>query len=89
MYTEVRLPYDSDALYLVQRMRDEAHRFTISYHRLLRSKRHSRSLLDEIPGIGPKTKQRLLRTFGSLKGIREASDEDVRKGCGKQAGDTA
>ena len=73
----IRLPYDSDALYLVQRMRDEAHRFTISYHRLLRSKKHSRSLLDEVPGIGPKLKKKLLAKFGSLKNIRATSDEEL------------
>lgn len=75
----LRLPYDSPALHLIQRMRDEAHRFTITYHRLLRSKQQKRSILDEVPGIGPKTKKRLLATFGSLKGIRQASDEELGK----------
>jgi excinuclease ABC subunit C len=79
----LRLPYDSEAMYLIQRMRDEAHRFTITYHRLLRSKQQQRSLLDEVPGIGPKTKQRLLRTFGSLKNIRAASDEALAEVLGK------
>lgn len=73
----IKLPYDSDALYLVQRMRDEAHRFVLTYHRLLRSKQSKRSLLDEIPGIGPKLKKKLLNRFGSLKGIRAASDEEL------------
>jgi len=73
----IRLPFDSDALYLVQRMRDEAHRFTITYHRLLRSKRASQSLLDEIPGIGPTLKKRLLARFGSLKNIRAATDDEL------------
>lgn len=73
----IRLPYDSPALQLMQRMRDEAHRFTITYHRLLRSKQQQKSLLDEIPGIGPKTKKKLLARFGSLKGIRAASDEEL------------
>lgn len=68
----MRLPYDSDARYLIQRMRDEAHRFTITYHKLLRSQRATRSVLDDIPGIGPKTKRQLLNRFGSLKGIRAA-----------------
>ncbi|MDP3997707.1 MAG: excinuclease ABC subunit UvrC [Candidatus Andersenbacteria bacterium] len=77
------LPYDSDALYLIQRMRDEAHRFTISYHRLLRSKKSSRSLLDEIPELGPKTKQKLLRRFGSLKAIRAADTKELAKVIGK------
>ncbi len=58
-------------------MRDEAHRFTITYHRLLRSKQQQRSILDEVPGIGPKLKKRLLAHFGSLKGIRTASDAEL------------
>lgn len=81
----VTLPYDSDALYLLQRMRDEAHRFTITYHRLLRSTASAKSILDDIPGIGPKTKKLLLRHFGSVKGIREASLEDLEQVVGKKA----
>lgn len=81
----VRLAYDCDALYLVQRMRDEAHRFTLTYHRLLRSQHQKRSLLDEIPGIGPKTKARLLRHFGSLKAIRAASGDERKKIIGTKA----
>lgn len=80
----VRLPYDSPALYLMQRMRDEAHRFTITYHKSLRGKEQIKSILDEIPGIGPKTKKLLLRTFGSVKGIKAASDEDLEQVIGKQ-----
>jgi excinuclease ABC subunit C len=79
----LRLPYDSEALYLIQRMRDEAHRFTITYHRLLRSKEQRRSLLDEVPGIGPKTKKKLLATFGSLKNIRAAQDAELAKILGE------
>lgn len=82
--TSLRLPYDSDALYLLQRMRDEAHRFTITYHRLLRSKRASRSLLDEVPGIGPKLKKKLLAHFGSVKAIRAASTEQLAAIIGEQ-----
>jgi excinuclease ABC subunit C len=80
---EIRLPYDSPTLFLIQRMRDEAHRFTISYHQLLRSKHQQRSLLDEIPGVGPTTKKKLLRYFGSLKAIRSASTKDLIKVIGK------
>lgn len=80
----IRLPFDSDALYLIQRMRDEAHRFTITYHRLLRSKRQKRSLLDEVPGIGPKTKKLLINRFGSLKGIRQASDDELVAAIGQK-----
>ena len=79
---EIQLAYDDDALYLVQRMRDEAHRFTITYHRSLRSKKSSRSILDEIPGLGPKTKKQLLSTFGSLKAIKAAPPERLAQTIG-------
>lgn len=71
------LPRNSPALYLVQRIRDEAHRFAITYHRQLRNKRAYRSILDEIPGIGPKRKKALLKAFGSLQKIREATLEEL------------
>ena len=71
------LPRNSQALYLVQRIRDEAHRFAITYHRNLRSKGSLRSPLDLVTGIGPKRKRMLLRRFGSLQGIREASVGDI------------
>jgi excinuclease ABC subunit C len=67
----------SQALYLVQRIRDEAHRFAITYHRGVRSKAGIQSALDTIPGIGPKRKRALLRKFGSVKGIREAGVEEI------------
>jgi excinuclease ABC subunit C len=67
----------SQALYLVQRMRDEAHRFAINYHRGVRSKTGMKSMLDEIPGVGPRRKTALLRKFGSLKAIREASIDEI------------
>ena len=73
----IMLPRDSEALYLVQRIRDEAHRFAITYHRKLRGKQATRSILDAIAGIGPKRKRALLRKFGSVRGIREASLDDV------------
>lgn len=73
------LPFDSSALYLLQNMRDEAHRFAISYHKLLRSKQHQKSILDEIPTLGPKTKKKLLNRFGSLKGIRSASNQQLEQ----------
>ena len=73
----VVLSGSSPALFLVQRLRDEAHRFAIAYHRDLRSKRTVRSALDELPGVGPARKRALLRAFGSVKRIREASVEEV------------
>ena len=68
----IRIPRDAEALYLLQQVRDEAHRFAITYHRQLRSKSMVDSVLDEVPGIGPKRKRELIRHFGSLKKIREA-----------------
>jgi excinuclease ABC subunit C len=71
------LPRDSQALFLVQRVRDEAHRFAVSFHRERRGKTTFRSRLDEIPGVGPKRKQALLRHFGSLRGIQQAATEEL------------
>ncbi len=71
------LPRDSVALYMLQRLRDEAHRFAITYHRGRREKAGLRSRLDEIPGIGPRRKAILLKKFGSVPGIREASEEEI------------
>ncbi len=71
------LPRSSQGLYMVQRIRDEAHRFGITYHRKLRSDRTFKSVLDEIPGIGPKRKQALLKHFGSVKAISAASIDDL------------
>ncbi|MFQ5812226.1 MAG: excinuclease ABC subunit UvrC [Anaerolineae bacterium] len=71
------LPRDSQGLYLLQRIRDEAHRFAISYHRKLRAKKSLASILEEIPGIGPKRRQALLKHFGSIEAIRAASVEEL------------
>jgi excinuclease ABC subunit C len=71
------LPRGSQGLYLMQRIRDEAHRFAITYHRQVRSGRAFQSLLDEIPGIGPKRKKVLLRHYGSVRAISQASLEDL------------
>jgi len=71
------LPRDSDALHLLQRIRDEAHRFAVSYHRKERSRRSMGSALDNVPGVGPKRKRALLRKFGSVKAIREAGIDDI------------
>lgn len=73
----VHLPEGSPALFLVQRVRDEAHRFAITRHRARRQKAGVRSRLDEIGGLGPKRKRALLRRFGSLEGIRAASGEEL------------
>jgi excinuclease ABC subunit C len=60
-------------LQLVERVRDEAHRFAITFHRQSRARRDFRSVLDEVEGIGPRKKKLLLQRFGSVKGVREAS----------------
>ena len=73
----VVLPRRSQALYLVQRIRDEAHRFAITYHRDVRGKRALRSELDDIAGIGPGRKKALLKRFGSVRRIRDASVDEV------------
>jgi excinuclease ABC subunit C len=71
------LPKNSSALHLVQRIRDEAHRFAITYHRKLRSRGSLKSSINLVTGIGPKRKKMLLRRFGSLKGIKDAAVEDI------------
>ena len=73
----IRIPRDAEALYLLQTVRDEAHRFAITYHRNLRSKRMVDSVLDNVEGIGPTRKKLLLRRFGSLRRIREASTAEL------------
>jgi excinuclease ABC subunit C len=83
----VRIPRDAEALYLLQQVRDEAHRFAITYHRQLRSKSMVDSILDEVPGIGPQRKKDLLRRFGSLKKIREAGAEALAEVVPKNVAD--
>ncbi len=71
------LPANSKALYLLQRLRDEAHRFAITYHRKLRAKSQTKSVLDELPGVGPARKRALLRVFGSARQIRSATIAEI------------
>lgn len=78
----LRLAYEDPALQLLQRLRDEAHRFAITYHRSLRKKRQTKSLLDEAPGIGPTRKKNLLKAFGSLKAIKAAAIEELASVAG-------
>jgi excinuclease ABC subunit C len=73
----ILLPTTSEALYLVQRLRDEAHRFAITYHRDLRRKASVRSRFDDLPGVGPRRRGALLRVFGSMKRVREAPVEQI------------
>lgn len=73
------LASDSPALRLIQRIRDEAHRFAITGHRQSRDRARRESLLEEIPGLGPKRRRELLKAFGGLQGVRQASVEDLSK----------
>ena len=73
----VRIRRGSDALYLLQRVRDEAHRFAITFHRERRGKRMTRSVLDGIPGLGPARKARLVKEFGGVNAVRAASLEEL------------
>ena len=66
-----------ESLYLLQRVRDEAHRFAITYHRKLRDRSMVDSILDDVPGIGAGRKRALIRTFGSVKRMREADIDDL------------
>jgi excinuclease ABC subunit C len=70
---------NDETLKILQRLRDEAHRFGITYHRKLRSKRIISSVLDKVEGIGEKRKKELLKTFGSVEGIKKATFEELRK----------
>ena len=80
----VILKRSSEGMYLLQRVRDESHRFAINYHRQTRRKGALRSALDEIPGIGPTFQKRLLNHFGSVRRMRQASLEELEsvKGVG-------
>src|SRR4051812_35001219 len=73
----LRIPRSSEALFVLQHLRDEAHRFAITYHRAKRGKRALASPLDEVPGVGPARKKALLRRFGSLTRLRAATEEEV------------
>jgi len=73
----VRIARDSEALFLLQQVRDEAHRFAIAYHRKLREKTAIRSVLDDVPGLGPTRRGRLLREHGSVKKLRALSEEEL------------
>ncbi len=83
----LRLDPDSHILKLLQRIRDEAHRFAITYHSLLRSKRQTASTLEEIHGIGPATRKKLIKEFGSLRGVKQASLGQLTQTLGKTKGE--
>jgi len=73
----ILLPQSSHVLQLLQRVRDEAHRFAVTYHSLLRGKRATKSILDDAPGIGPATYKKLIKAFGSGRGVRQATLDEL------------
>ncbi len=78
----ISLPHSSHVIKLLQRIRDESHRFAVSYHSVLKTKRQTASLLDAVPTIGPTTRKKLLKTFGSVQGIMQARDFELEKTIG-------
>jgi excinuclease ABC subunit C len=81
------LPHDAPALHLLQRIRDEAHRFAVTFHRQRRASRDLRSGLDEIAGVGPRRRRQLLTAFGSMAGVRRASRADLEAVVGSKVAD--
>jgi excinuclease ABC subunit C len=81
----VNMPHNTNLVKLLQRIRDESHRFAVSYHSVLKAKRQTASLLDDIPGIGPATRKKLLKTFGSYKGVQAASLDELIATIGVKA----
>jgi len=80
----VNLPQSSNLLKLLQRIRDESHRFAVSYHSTLKTKRQTSSSLDDIPMIGPKTRKKLIRVFGSVRGVEQARAWELKKIIGEK-----
>lgn len=78
----LNVPHSTNLVKLLQRIRDESHRFAVSYHSVLKVKRQTASMLDDIPTIGPETRKKLIRTFGSLRGVVQARDFELEKVIG-------
>jgi excinuclease ABC subunit C len=78
----IELPRNSQALFLLQRVRDEVHRFAITYHRNVRGRAAQMSVLDEIPGIGPTRRRELLKFFGSVEKMKRLTADDLAKAPG-------
>ena len=85
-FINIALPANSPITKLLQRIRDESHRFAVSYHSVLKRGRQTRSLLDEIPGIGPVTRKKLLRHFGSMRAVINAHPSELQQVLGEQRG---
>jgi excinuclease ABC subunit C len=82
----INLAATSAVTKLLQRIRDESHRFAVSYHTVLRRNRQTKSLLDEIPGVGPETRKKLIRRFGSMRAILNAQPAELQSVLGVQKG---
>lgn len=78
------VPHNTNLVKLLQRIRDESHRFAVSYHSVLKQKRQIASVLDDIPTIGPLTRKKLLKTFGSVRGVMQARDAELEKVVGEK-----
>jgi excinuclease ABC subunit C len=78
----INLPHSTNLIKLLQRIRDESHRFAVSYHSLLKTKHQTVSMLDSVPGIGPATRKKLIKTFGSMRGIGQTDEASLAKAIG-------
>lgn len=78
----LNLPHNTNLVKLLQRIRDESHRFAVTYHSVLKVKQQTASQIDDIPGIGPATRKKLIKTFGSLRAVREANESDLANTIG-------
>jgi excinuclease UvrABC nuclease subunit len=85
-FMTINLAATSAVTKLLQRIRDESHRFAVSYHTVLRRNRQTKSLLDEIPGVGPETRKKLIRRFGSMRAILNAQPAELQSVLGVQKG---
>ena len=81
-FTLISLPHSSHIVKLLQRIRDESHRFAVTYHTTLKRTSQTKSTLEDIPGIGPVTRKKLIKAFGSLRGIEQASQTDITQVVG-------
>jgi excinuclease ABC subunit C len=85
-FIRIDLPAQSHIIKLLQRIRDESHRFAVSYHSTLKRKRQTASILDDIPGVGPTTRKKLIRRFGSARGVMNADNIELQEFLGNKKG---
>lgn len=83
-FTLINLPHGSHVVKLLQRIRDESHRFAVSYHTVLKRKKQTATTLEEIPGIGPATRRKLMKKFGSMRGLQSAKSDEIAAVIGAQ-----